>query len=336
MGILLMCKNVPVYDANFHIVIDYDRVPGKLGKLPGDTSFKIWAQSRYSSPSNVLARNMQGGIFGQGNRRVVDRTTRSLSLSDCYWLKEESDSTMFEDVSPYFVDFWKGSGSYEGQAIPTLYTDGYLTKKWEDKNWLVKNLYHSEHGRSAVATAQLEVDCCRLCENLGIFVNEIVLRESGYVAVKNFTNENVMLEQADTSGRLDASDFELSDIIRVFGADGARMVAIDAVVGNTDRHTGNFGFLRDANSGEYLCMAPLYDFDWALSPLEIGNSLITNAAEAIKKTDFVSEVINMMENIINLDTRNEFKERVKLFLAELVSVDKTRNGPQIMSCFGGI
>ena len=42
------------------------------------------------------------------------------------------------------------------------------------------------------------------------------------------------------------------------------MLIIDAITGNGDRHAGNFGYLRDADSGEYLGMAPLYDFDHAL------------------------------------------------------------------------
>ena len=54
------------------------------------------------------------------------------------------------------------------------------------------------------------------------------------------------------------------EIIEQFGEDGVRMLTIDAIIGNGDRHAGNFGWLRDSDSGEYLRMAPLYDFDHAL------------------------------------------------------------------------
>ena len=42
------------------------------------------------------------------------------------------------------------------------------------------------------------------------------------------------------------------------------MIIIDAVIGNGDRHAGNFGWLRNTDTGEYVSMAPLYDFDHAL------------------------------------------------------------------------
>lgn len=37
------------------------------------------------------------------------------------------------------------------------------------------------------------------------------------------------------------------------------MIIIDAVIGNGDRHAGNFGWLRNTDTGEYVSMAPLYD-----------------------------------------------------------------------------
>ena len=42
------------------------------------------------------------------------------------------------------------------------------------------------------------------------------------------------------------------------------MLVIDAIVGNGDRHAGNFAWLRDTDTGQYVCMSPLYDFDHEL------------------------------------------------------------------------
>ena len=55
------------------------------------------------------------------------------------------------------------------------------------------------------------------------------------------------------------------------------MLIIDAVIGNGDRHAGNFGWLRNTDTGEYVSMAPLYDFDHALDSTLESDRLLTDA-----------------------------------------------------------
>ena len=86
----------------------------------------------------------------------------------------------------------------------------------------------------------------------------------GGIAISNITSPKVMLEQADQSGRIDLDDFDEQTIIDLFGKAGAQMLIIDAIIGNGDRHAGDFGWIRNTDTGEYVCMAPLYDFDHAL------------------------------------------------------------------------
>ena len=51
----------------------------------------------------------------------INRETRALSFSDCYWIKAENDPIRFEEISPYYKPFWDGSEAFAGQAAPTLY-----------------------------------------------------------------------------------------------------------------------------------------------------------------------------------------------------------------------
>lgn len=56
---------------------------------------------------------------------------------------------------------------------------------------------------------------------------------------------------------------------RKFGYDTyADMIIFDSIILNTDRHFGNFGYLINNNTGEYLRPAPLFDN---------GNSLLVTA-----------------------------------------------------------
>lgn len=45
-----------------------------------------------------------------------------------------------------------------------------------------------------------------------------------------------------------------------------RMILVDMLIGNQDRHLGNFGFLRDVKTGSLTGFAPLFDFGGAFSP----------------------------------------------------------------------
>ena len=46
--------------------------------------------------------------------------------------------------------------------------------------------------------------------------------------------------------------------------DYIRMIFMDTITANPDRHTSNFGLLRDANTGKLLGLAPMFDHNMAL------------------------------------------------------------------------
>ena len=51
----------------------------------------------------------------------------------------------------------------------------------------------------------------------------------------------------------------------MFKEQATALFVVDYLVEHDDRHWGNLGFIRDAETGQYLSMAPYYDFDWAWS-----------------------------------------------------------------------
>ena len=46
--------------------------------------------------------------------------------------------------------------------------------------------------------------------------------------------------------------------------DYINMLFLDTVTMNPDRHTANFGLIRNADTGEYIALAPLFDHNMAL------------------------------------------------------------------------
>lgn len=249
---ILMCKNQKVYNITTEQVYQEKLLPGCMRKLPCQQSFRYWMKQRYSSGTNTLARRLRGMSFGQGNRELINDRTHALSFTDCYWIQNAKENLQFEEISPYYVHFWTGDKAYDGTPIPTLYVTGALDKEWRRDGSLYKQ------GKLSV-----ELDCIELCRICGIPVEQ-GCRTDGGICLENFTSDQVMLEQMNESGMLDPEDFTAEDIVENFGIRGVQMLTIDAITGNGDRHAGNFGYLRDADSGEYLGMAPLYDFDHAL------------------------------------------------------------------------
>jgi len=223
---------------------------------------------RYSSGTNTIARKLKGITFGQGARMRINRETRALSFSDCYWLKDEVDTIKFADISPYYQPFWDGSDAFTGQAAPTLYVGGAMSKEWKQDGRLYK-----------YGDADVELECIRLCDRCGIPVEQAQKTENG-IAVSNITSSEYMLEQADESGRLDPDEFDETTVVELFGKAGVQMLILDAIIGNGDRHAGNFGWLRDTQTGEYCSMAPLYDFDHALDSKLESDRLLTDAVKA--------------------------------------------------------
>ena len=300
---VLYCKNKPVYDIESEKVYSANLLPGLMSKDPCAATFKTWFKYRYSANTNSIARKLKGVTFGQGNRVMINKTTHALSLSDSYWVKDENDHVSFEQISPYYAPFWTGDSPYEGQSIPTLYVGGYLTKEWISSKILQKYGDNSE----------LEYLAIKLCESCGVSVNSAYRLDDG-VAVENITNPDIMIETAEQSGRLDVDNYTVEDIEALFGLPGVQMIAIDAIVANGDRHPGNFGWLRDTETGQYLGMAPLYDFDHALDS-QMDHDFLSSELENLvlknRNAEYLQETLRICEKAIQSDLNSVFTTRAK-------------------------
>ena len=293
----LMCKNIPVYDIEKKEILNDALIPGSM--LRG-MSFETWMSHRRSLLSNVMARKLFFNAFGYSADENADSQTHIFSLSDCYWRKSDGESISFEQASPYYEPFWNGEGKYTGGPVPSIYTGGAVSKYWIDKNTLLK------HG------CLVELEIYALLKNMGVECNKITLSDDGCgILVKNITDADSMLETAICSGRFKSNYFPtIDEIIEAFGDPGIRMLVIDAIIGNTDRHLENFGFMRNANTGEYLGMAPLYDFDHALESTGSDDYLIQNVPKSQIAVEICNGVINMPTNPIFQARAREILKRV--------------------------
>ena len=287
---ILYLKNTPVYDIDNNNLLDKQRAPGILQKHPSNETFSNWLHSRYSSNTNAFAHTTL-------SREDLDRETHIFNLSDCYWISDDN-TILFETASPYL-------NNHKDYTIPTLYTNGYLTKRWISSTQLLK----------CGTNVEIEIECSRLLRLCNIPSPKVIHYSEDAIIIENFTSKDVMFEAADVSGKLNPDDFNEADILKLFHLKGFHMILTDAIFGNGDRHAGNFGYLRDANTGEYLSMAPLYDFDHALDAKGTTDNLLLDAIDISKSNKQYQQEAIRISTIIANETSNEvFRKRASYIL----------------------
>ena len=113
-----------------------------------------------------------------------------------------------------------------------------------------------------------ELFICKLGEKLGFDMAHYEM-DGGYIRTKNFT-EGTYCHFEPMSALMGANDdyndcFDMiSSISPALVEQYLRILWLDSICYNMDRHTENFGFLRDVQTGKILKMAPNYDNNIAL------------------------------------------------------------------------
>ena len=250
--LFLMCKDTPVYNISENTILDENLAPGSIVRQTA--SFDEWLRTRYSVGSNTSARRLMLRAFGADKHNDSTlRATRALSLSDCYWIKRQSEAVSFNDVSPYFNDEWDGNGTFKGGSISTLFVNGAADKRWINSQTLLK------------VGSFKEIEAYRLCDELGIkYDTKVELSDDGLL-VTNFTSPNRFLESMEQSGFVQEGENAREKAVALFGEQAVALFVVDYLVEHDDRHWGNYGFMRNSDTGEYEGMSPYYDFDWVWS-----------------------------------------------------------------------
>lgn len=300
---LLMCKDTPVYNISKSKVLHKELLPGAMHR--GTMDYSSWMRTRYSAGSNVSARRLMLRAFGTDNHAKTLDVTRALSLSDCYWLKKQSETVAFNDVTPYLNSEWRGEGEFKGGSVSTLFVNGAADKRWLDAKTLLK------------VNSFKELDAYTLCAALGLekYAASASVSESG-ILLTNFTSMDCFFESFEQSGYVGDADDARSIAVDMFKEQAVSLFVLDYLVEHDDRHWGNFGFIRDSNTGEYLSMAPYYDFDWIwsdgtipLPPNALRDyaehirglcKLAKSAAESFERGDIISnrasELLELLES----------------------------------------
>ena len=263
-------------------------IPDQKSLLPIDLAVNDEGLAKWLKHRIVPKTRAYADIFlakcGLSINRPMDiiSVSKGLSLNDCFWVVPEDFDGTFEDYNLYDNPFntilsyiaFSGTGSSARTSLhssPEFTTNGMLPKCWrrlKGKVMLFKggttgaantgNEPYSEFYAAQIAK-QMGLNhvpytlgkwkgiICSVCE---LFTS----KEYSYIPVGRFV----------TSGGFEAVIEFYRNLGDRFYNEFVDMIVFDAVVCNTDRHYGNFGFLVDNETNQIAAPAPLFDHGNAL------------------------------------------------------------------------
>ena len=264
--------------------------------LTGDSVAK-WLKSRTIPKNRAYVHNFLSKCHLNLNRPMnIIKVSKGLSLNDCYWVVEEGFSGTFEKYNLYDNRFsrvlaliaFTGYGSSVRSSLascPEFTTNGMLPKCWRRVNGEIK-LYKG--GTSGASNTGNEPYCeyyaAQIAKELGISAIDYGLSKWKGALCSTcvlFTSKEyafLPVGKVVTSGGMEAVASYYEKMGAAYAKALADMLVLDAIICNTDRHFGNFGFLVDNRTNEIVAPAPLFDHGNSLFNFAGKDDLASDAA----------------------------------------------------------
>lgn len=264
--------------------------------LTGDSIAK-WLKSRTIPKNRAYVHNFLSKCNLNLNRPMnIIKVSKVLSLNDCYWVVEEGFSGTFEKYNLYDNRFsrvlaliaFTGYGSSVRSSLascPEFTTNGMLPKCWRRVNGEIK-LYKG--GTSGASNTGNEPYCeyyaAQIAKELGISAIDYGLSKWKGALCSTcvlFTSKEyafLPVGKVVTSGGMEAVASYYEKMGAAYAKALADMLVLDAIICNTDRHFGNFGFLVDNRTNEIVAPAPLFDHGNSLFNFAGKDDLASDAA----------------------------------------------------------
>lgn len=265
------------------------------------------------------------------NARVLALRNNGLSLSDHYWIKNESDEYNWESINFYKNSFSGDIGDIfcMGRHIedidfrsPDSTSGGWLKKKWEKQEegtYLLKGssspFYQEALNEAAISNAyknigyshylQYSVQKLKVkgktelfsrCRNMTDDRTELISAYSLYKEEKKSNHVNVyehLIEMARNHG------MEIESFLK-------HEILMDYITNNIDRHLNNIAFLRDVKTLNYVGIAPVFDSGTSLW-LDTADKFINGKEDSPAKPFAVSQK-EQIKRYINKDYLEQFLE----------------------------
>jgi hypothetical protein len=263
-------------------IYDKDRMPPGLTGHINIVTFNDWFFGR-AIPEKRSGLDIILETRNVKNNKELTVKNFGLGLSDHYWIKSEREEKTWRAVN-FFENEFKTDGDdiflaqYDNNKVlkditPNVTSSGMLPKKWivkDGSRYLMKgseSMMNQEPFNEKIVSDFLEmlnIDHVRydlvnyknnaysLCKNMLTAENELI---QAYYVEKSIKRDN-KISNLDHYINCCAMFGLKKDVIR---NELEEMIVVDYLTANTDRHWGNFGILRNAETLSVEKLAPLYD-----------------------------------------------------------------------------
>lgn len=285
---LLMNKNRPLLSfysketiSGFPELKESKRFADQTLLPPRFSDIQTWVTNRNYAKHK---EHLQGWLHEWGIDNAVGflDITHALSLNDSLWVKKENSDLGWEQVNLYQNEFtdvvsvtafetglhglklsttspeFTSEGSFE--KCWTKETDGiYLYKKgssgFANSGLEPYSEYYASQLSSKICNSFVPYDIVKFKKSIvskcKMFTNE----QEGFIPIYKFLDPEKVYDYPQLIAFCQQYDCE---------EDFRRMIILDAVIFNVDRHLGNFGFIVDNDTFEILRFAPVFDHNMAL------------------------------------------------------------------------
>ena len=308
MNYILMNKNIKVlefsYDQETHTVTNIVRLIcpdfAPLGIIEYKTgitrkALNNWWKDRSIPASRSRFKEVKAEMDIYSSVELLERCF-GLSLSDQFWIKEESSDIQWQDVNFFDNDFSEDMGkllmgqiSYSNDLdifSPDNSSDGNLKKKWKIINnvrYLIKggnSFNNQEPFNEIIATKLYE----RILEKDDYVPYELIQENGVFYSIcptmVNTDEELVSAYYIDRTIKQRGNDslynhfLEVCKFLNIPKAKLSidKMIVCDYIIANYDRHYRNFGAIRNVNTLEWIGIAPIFDNGsslWATQPTSL-------------------------------------------------------------------
>lgn len=258
-----------------------------LGMELNGAGIAKWLKQRTIPKNRAYVNNFLSKCGLHINRPMnIIKVSKGLSLNDCYWVVEEGFAGTFEKYNLYDNRFsqllaliaFTGYGSSVRTSLascPEFTTNGMLPKCWRRVDGKIRLYKGGTSGASNTG-----------CEPYSEYYAAQIASAMGVNAI-SYNLSKWKGELCSVCDLFTSKEYSYLPVCRVIAAGGMEsvreyylqlgeeyvnslnaMLVFDAVIFNTDRHFGNFGFMVDNKTNQISAPAPLFDH---------GNSLFNYA-----------------------------------------------------------
>ncbi len=346
-------KVLKIYNEN-HIPLGIQNIPNyNLSQ-----GLQFWWQSR------LIPKNRSNFKINNPDIDFLLTGSNGFNLTDQYWIKEEKSRVTWEKGNFFSNPFNEDIGKYltgqnnNGFQNMSSNSPDFFSNGQQDKRWVIENgtRFLIKYGRPPYFEQPFnEMLATEICRRLNIPHVQYSLIVKGkkdpviYSKCPCFVNSNIEFVPAGFIQYIDARNRQVSSYNHLLNCCNKSNMAVeseiqtflmqmnmlDYITANIDRHYGNFGFLRNAETLQWLGNAPNFDtgnamfYEYPTSDLRRSTSLMENVICRSFAATQKELAEKFADKIVTLDIDFDKLDNIKDYYEDLLSLNPKEDAERI-------